>query len=162
MVPVLYKSSTRIIPGRSCAEDVARVASESACVFPLLETCVRLKDSKSDCRCLTWPRYSCILASLASNSPIAWPMTNFESEKIRRNAPRFWLSEDHKLYKRSYSMPYLLCIHPEASERPKNMQRSVINARDLPQISTSRGESLIPSLVLGCSLSGVLILSALS
>ena len=39
-----------------------------------------------------------------------------EAEKIQRKAYRFWLSEDHKLYKRSYSGPYLLCIHPEASE----------------------------------------------
>ena len=39
-----------------------------------------------------------------------------EAEKIQRNVPRFWLSEDHKLYKRSYSEPYLLCIHPEVSE----------------------------------------------
>ena len=39
-----------------------------------------------------------------------------EAEKTRRKAPRFWLSEDHKLYKRSYSGPYLLCVHPEASE----------------------------------------------
>ncbi|XP_050241385.1 uncharacterized protein LOC126690320 [Quercus robur] len=39
-----------------------------------------------------------------------------EAEKIQRNAPRFWLSEDHKLYKRSYSGPYLLCVHPEASK----------------------------------------------
>ena len=39
-----------------------------------------------------------------------------EAEKIRRNASRFWLYEDHKLYKRSYFGPYLLCIHPEASE----------------------------------------------
>ena len=39
-----------------------------------------------------------------------------KAEKIRRKAPRFWLSEDHKLYKRSYSGPYLLCVHPEASE----------------------------------------------
>ena len=35
-----------------------------------------------------------------------------KAEKIRRNAFRFWLSEDHKLYKRFYSGPYLLCIHP--------------------------------------------------
>ena len=40
----------------------------------------------------------------------------YEAEKIRRNATRFWLSEDHKLYKPSYFGPYLLCIHPEASE----------------------------------------------
>ena len=39
-----------------------------------------------------------------------------EAEKIRRKAPRFWLSKDYKLYKRSYSGPYLLCVHPEASE----------------------------------------------
>ena len=35
-----------------------------------------------------------------------------EAEKVWRKAPRFWLSEDQKLYKRSFSGPYLLCIHP--------------------------------------------------
>ena len=44
------------------------------------------------------------------------PEEKSEAEKIRRNTPRFWLFKDHKLYKRSYSRPYLLCIHPEASE----------------------------------------------
>ena len=39
-----------------------------------------------------------------------------EAEKVRRKAPWFWLSEDRKLYKRSFSGPYLLCVHPEASE----------------------------------------------
>ena len=39
-----------------------------------------------------------------------------EAEKVRRKTPRFWLSEDRKLYKRSFSGPYLLCVHPEASE----------------------------------------------
>ena len=39
-----------------------------------------------------------------------------EAEKIRRKAPRFWLSKDQKLYKRSFSRPYLLCIHLKASE----------------------------------------------
>ena len=47
-------------------------------------------------------------------------------------------------------------------ERSKNMQRSVINARGSPQISTNRGESLIPSPAPGRLLSGVLILSVLS
>ena len=37
-----------------------------------------------------------------------------EVEKIRRKAHRFWLSEDQKMYKRSFSGPYLLCVHPEA------------------------------------------------
>ena len=44
------------------------------------------------------------------------PEEKSKAEKILRKAPRFWLFEDHKLYKRSYSRPYLLCIHPEASE----------------------------------------------
>ncbi|XP_030924989.1 uncharacterized protein LOC115952034 [Quercus lobata] len=44
------------------------------------------------------------------------PKGKLEAEKIRRNAPWFWLSEDHKLYRRFYSGPYLLCIHPEESE----------------------------------------------
>ena len=39
-----------------------------------------------------------------------------EADKIRRKAPCFWLSEDQKLYKCSFSGPYLLCIHPEASK----------------------------------------------
>ena len=44
------------------------------------------------------------------------PEVKSEAEKIRRNTTRFWLSKDHKLYKHSYSGPYLLCVHPEASE----------------------------------------------
>ena len=44
------------------------------------------------------------------------PAEKFEVQKVRRKAPRFWLSEDIKLYKHSFSGPYLLCVHPEASE----------------------------------------------
>ena len=44
------------------------------------------------------------------------PEEKSEAEKVLRKAPWFWLSEDRKLYKRSFSSPYLLCVHPEASE----------------------------------------------
>ena len=44
------------------------------------------------------------------------PEEKFEADKVQRKAPWFWLSEDKKLYKRSFSGPYLLCVHPEASE----------------------------------------------
>ncbi|XP_065621064.1 uncharacterized protein LOC136063941 [Quercus suber] len=44
------------------------------------------------------------------------PQDKSEAKKVRRKAPRFWLSEDHKLYRRSYSGPYLLCVHPETVE----------------------------------------------
>ena len=44
------------------------------------------------------------------------PEKKSKADKVRRKAPRFWLSKDQKLYKRSFSGPYLLCIHLEASE----------------------------------------------
>ena len=44
------------------------------------------------------------------------PKSKFEAEKIQRKAPRFWLFMDQKLYKRSFSGPYLLCVHPEVVE----------------------------------------------
>ena len=42
------------------------------------------------------------------------PYEKGEVDKIRRKAPCFWLFEEQKLYKHSFSRPYLLCIHPEA------------------------------------------------
>ena len=44
------------------------------------------------------------------------PKDKSEADKVRRKMPHFWLSEDQKLYKRFFSGPFLLCIHPEASE----------------------------------------------
>ena len=44
------------------------------------------------------------------------PKDKSKAEKIHRKAPQFWLSEDQKLYKRSFSGPYLLCILPKALE----------------------------------------------
>ena len=39
-----------------------------------------------------------------------------EADKVRRKATRYWLSENQKLYKRSFSRPYLLCVHLELTE----------------------------------------------
>ena len=44
------------------------------------------------------------------------PEGKSETNKVRRKAPRFWPSEDQKLYKRFFSSPYLLCIYPEVVE----------------------------------------------
>ena len=44
------------------------------------------------------------------------PEEKIEVDKIRRKATNYWLSEDHKLYKRSFSRPYLLCVRPELTE----------------------------------------------
>ena len=39
-----------------------------------------------------------------------------ETDKVRRKATRYWLSKNQKLYKRSFSGPYLLCVHTELTE----------------------------------------------
>ena len=44
------------------------------------------------------------------------PKIKSKADKVRRKAPQFWMSEDQKLYKRSFFGPYLPCIHPEAVE----------------------------------------------
>ena len=44
------------------------------------------------------------------------PENKSEADKVWRKAPRYWLFKDQKLYKRSFSSPYLLCIYPEAVE----------------------------------------------
>ena len=33
-------------------------------------------------------------------------------KKIRKIATRYWLFEDHRLYRRSFKGSYLLCLHP--------------------------------------------------
>ena len=54
-----------------------------------------------------------IVASLQNGS---LPKDKKEFDRIRCRSPRYQVSEDGKLYKRSYSGPYLLCVHPEAIE----------------------------------------------
>ena len=44
------------------------------------------------------------------------PEERVEVDKVRRKATRYWLLENQKLYKRSFSEPYLLCAHPELTE----------------------------------------------
>ena len=44
------------------------------------------------------------------------PEEMIEADKVQRKATRYWLSENQKLYKRSFSGPYLLCVHPELIE----------------------------------------------
>ena len=39
-----------------------------------------------------------------------------EADKVRRKATSYWLLEDHKLHKHSFSRPYLLCVNPDQTE----------------------------------------------
>uniref|UniRef100_A0A2N9G8J0 RNA-directed DNA polymerase n=1 Tax=Fagus sylvatica TaxID=28930 RepID=A0A2N9G8J0_FAGSY len=40
------------------------------------------------------------------------PQDSKAANVIKRKAPRYWLSKEGNLYKRSFSGPYLLCVHP--------------------------------------------------
>ena len=44
------------------------------------------------------------------------PESKSEADKIQSKTPWFWLSENQKLYKRSFFGRYLLCVHPEVIE----------------------------------------------
>ena len=44
------------------------------------------------------------------------PEEKIEADKIRRKATSYWLSEDSKLYRRSFSRHYLLCVHLDQVE----------------------------------------------
>ena len=44
------------------------------------------------------------------------PEDKKEFDRIRCKSPQYWVSEDGRLYKRSYSGPYLLCVHLEVVE----------------------------------------------
>ena len=104
----LHKSSIRITRGKLCAEEVASVARELACVFPLLGTCSRLNDSNLDCKCLTWLKYPYILSSLASSSPFTWPTTNLESENIFIAFPSHSLNHGH-FFQQNFMFSLIIC-----------------------------------------------------
>ena len=44
------------------------------------------------------------------------PKEKLKADKVQRKATRFWLSKNQKLYRRSFSGPYLLCVHLEMTE----------------------------------------------
>ncbi len=41
------------------------------------------------------------------------PEDKKEANMIKRKAPKYWVSEEGSLYRRSFTGPYLLCVHPE-------------------------------------------------
>ena len=98
--------------GKPYAEEVTRVANESVCVFPLLETCDALKDSKSNRKCLTWFRYPYILTSLASSSPFTWPTTNLEFKNTSTAFPPIFCTMAIPCNEVSYSASLFVAKNP--------------------------------------------------
>ena len=112
----LCKSSIRITQGKLCTKEVASVVRELACVFPVLGTCKRLKDSNPDCRCLTWLKYPCILLSIASSLPFTSLTTNLEYENIFIAFPPIFWTMDIPSNKVSYSASLFVAEKPSFSD----------------------------------------------
>ena len=72
------------------------------------------------------------------------PEERTEANKLRRKATWFWLSENQKLYKRSFLGSYLLCIHPEMTkslleELHEGIYGSHTGGRSLAQRAITQG-----------------------
>ncbi|XP_075654687.1 uncharacterized protein LOC142624829 [Castanea sativa] len=45
------------------------------------------------------------------------PEDEKKAARVQRNASRYWLSTDRKLYRRSFEGPYLQCLHPSMTDK---------------------------------------------
>ena len=107
--------------GNNYTDSLSMLATPSAQNLPriiLVEDLSRPSKEKGKMVCVTHVRVrlSWMDPIIQFLSKDILPKDKSDAEEIRQKAPRSWLSEDQKLYKRSFSGPYLLCIHPEASE----------------------------------------------
>ena len=72
------------------------------------------------------------------------PEEEGKANKVRRKAHRFWLSEDQKLYKCSFSRSYLLYVHSEAmkpllKELHEGICESHIGRKSLSHMAFTQG-----------------------
>ena len=95
---------------------MAKVAKEFAWVFSLLRICDKLKNSNFVCIHLTWPKYSCILASRASNFPFTWSTTSVESENIFTVFPPIFWTIAIAINKISYSASLFVVENPNRND----------------------------------------------
>ena len=98
--------------GNTYADSLATLATSSVGKLPRVSKIA--KDTIRAHEVRVGPSWMDLIVAFLKNDIL--PEGKSKAEQIQRNATRFWLSEDHKLYRRSFSGPYLLCVHPEASE----------------------------------------------
>ena len=106
--------------GNAHADSLAMLATSSAQDLPRV---ILVEDLYKPSKIGEMVQINQIRAGLSWMDSIIWflkedilPEEKIEADKIRRKATSYWLLEDHKLYKRSFSGPYLLCVHLELTE----------------------------------------------
>jgi ribonuclease HI len=71
------------------------------------------QDCDSDILCTVNPVASWMDPLIAYLQNDQLPEDQKEADIVKRKAPGYWLSKEGSLYKRSFSGPYLLCVHPD-------------------------------------------------
>ena len=106
--------------GNAHADSLAMFATSSAQDLPrviLIEDLYkpsRTGDTVQINQIRAWPSWMDSIIQFLKEDIL--PEEKVEADKIRKKVTSYWLSEDHKLYKHSFSGPYLLCVHPEQTE----------------------------------------------
>ena len=103
------------------ADSLAMLATSSAQDLPrviLVEDLYKPTETRREtaqiCQIRAGPSWMDSIIQFLKNDIL--PEERIEADKVRRKATRYWLSENQKLYKRSFSGAYLLCVHHELTE----------------------------------------------
>ncbi len=91
----------------SVAPDFRRTVTVEVQDFPSIAE----KGQGSICQIKMGPSWMDPILSYLSKDVL--PADQKEAAKVRKTATRYWVSREGKLYKKSYTGPYLLCVHPE-------------------------------------------------
>ena len=109
------------INGNAHADSLAMLATSSAYDFPriiLVEDLYKPTETRRETsqvhQIRAWPSWMDSIMQFLKEDTL--PKERVEANKVRRKVTRYWLSENQKLYKRSFSGPYLLCVHLELTE----------------------------------------------
>ena len=107
--------------GNAHADSLAMLATSSAQDLPrviLIEDLYKPIEIRRETAQIhqirTWPSWMDSIMQFLKKDTL--PEERVEADIIRRKATRYWLSENQKLYKRSFSGPYLLYVHPVLTE----------------------------------------------
>ena len=109
---VLNKDNSRWTLCRGCGKN-----GQWICVYVSTPRDVwHVENSKSDCKCLIWLKYPCILTSLASSSPFTWLTTNLEFENISTAFPPIFCIVAIPCNKASYSTSFFVAENPSLND----------------------------------------------
>ena len=117
----IFRLATHPRSGNAYADSLAMLATSSVQNFPwviLVEDLYKPTETRRETARIhqikAGPSWMDFIIQLLKKDTL--PEEWLEDDKVRWKATRFWLSKNQKLYKRSFSGPYLLCITLKTTE----------------------------------------------